>query len=172
MDRLLTRENHAKKASHRGHRGHREDWRCGDERAVGGTGASRARTREKASHGGHRGLRGDRDEGAKEPVWLPGEEPAKGSSVALRDVVSSRQQSRGVNDGIFVQPKNFPLCDLCAILIGMFLAQKPECPTRCPLSSQMKHADQADDNQVDRDNEIEQTRHDENENAGDQRDQG
>ena len=32
----------------------------------------------------------------------------------------------------------------------------------CPLSSEMKHANQADDDQVDRDNEIQQTWNDEN----------
>jgi hypothetical protein len=42
--------------------------------------------------------------------------------------------------------------------IGVFVTRKP----RCPLSSQMKHADQADDNEIDRDDEIEQTRDDQN----------
>jgi hypothetical protein len=44
----------------------------------------------------------------------------------------------------------------------------PQWYVSCPeavvstVSSQMKHADQTDDNEVDRDNEIEQTRDDEN----------
>jgi hypothetical protein len=40
------------------------------------------------------------------------------------------------------------------------------------IASQMKQADQAYDYQIDRHNKIEQARHDQNQNSGDQRDQG